>query len=411
MSPAAASALPSSSLLADRLARVKPSPTLAMTQRAAEMKAKGLDVIGLAAGEPDFDTPDFIKDAAIAAIKGGQTKYTPVGGTPALKKAICAKLLRDNGLTYQPNQIVVGNGAKQVIFNALVATVNAGDEVIIPAPFWVSYPDMVLFAEGTPVIVPSDEAAKFKLTPAGLEKAITPKSKWLLLNSPCNPTGAAYTEAELRALADVLLKHPQVMIVADDIYEHLAYDGFQFKTIAQVEPKLYARTLTVNGVSKAYSMTGWRIGYAAGPKELIAAIADIQSHSTSNACSISQAASVAALEGPQEFLNDWRKSFAARRDLVVNALNAIPGISCLKPEGAFYVFPRMKELVGKKTPEGKVITDCGAFCDYLLEAAHVAAVPGGAFGLGGYFRISYATSEKALEEAMKRIAEAVARLS
>ncbi|NBX03162.1 MAG: pyridoxal phosphate-dependent aminotransferase [Alphaproteobacteria bacterium] len=396
---------------ASRLSRVKPSPTLAVTAKAAELKAAGKDVIGLGAGEPDFDTPQHIKDAAVAAIAAGQTKYTPVAGTPALKKAIADKFLRENELTYAPNQIVAGTGAKQIIFNAFLATLNAGDEVIIPAPYWVSYPDMVLFAEGTPVIAEASEATAFKLTPAALEKAITPKTRWLILNSPSNPTGAAYTQAELRALADVLLKHPHVWILADDIYEHLAYDGFKFLTIAQVEPKLYERTLTVNGVSKAYAMTGWRIGYAGGPKELIAAISDIQSHSTSNPSSISQAASVAALNGPQEFLADWRNSFASRRNLVVDALNKIDGISCLKPEGAFYVFPNIKKLIGKKTPSGKTIESCNQFCDYLLEEALVAAVAGSAFGMGGYFRISYATSEKALTEAMNRIAKACAALS
>ncbi len=397
--------------VANRLSRVKPSPTLAVTAKAAELKAAGKDVIGLGAGEPDFDTPEHIKQAAIEAMKRGDTKYTPVGGTPALKKAIIDKFKRDNGLDYAANQIIAGVGAKQVIFNAMLATLNAGDEVIIPAPYWVSYPDMVLFAEGTPVVVSCKESDHFKLSPQALDKAITPKTKWLILNSPSNPTGSAYSEKELRALADVLLKHPHVMILADDIYEHLIYDGFVFKTIAQVEPKLYERTLTVNGVSKAYSMTGWRIGYAGGPKQLIAAIADIQSHSTSNACSISQAASVAALNGPQEFLKDWRDSFSKRRNLVVDALNAIPGITCLKPEGAFYVFPSIKGLIGKKTPSGKVIDRCVSFCEYLLEDANVAAVFGEAFGMGGYFRISYATSEKNLNEAMARIRKACEKLS
>lgn len=394
------------SLIANRLARVKPSPTMAITAKANELKAAGKDVIGLAAGEPDFDTPDFVKQAAMDAIKRGDTKYTAVAGTPLLKKAIAEKFKRENGLTYATNQIVAGCGAKQVIFNALLATLNEGDEVIIPAPYWVSYPDMALFAEGVPVEVPCREEDGFKLSPAALEKAITPKTKWLILNSPSNPTGGAYSEKELRALAGVLLKHPQVWILSDDIYEHLCYDGFAFATIAQVEPKLYARTLTVNGVSKAYAMTGWRIGYAGGPKELIAAVADIQSHSTSNPCSISQAAAAAALSGPQAFLQDWKKSFAARRNLVVEALNKIPGIKCLTPEGAFYVFPNIKELLGKKTPQGKTIKTCNDFCGYLLEEALVAAVPGSAFGMGGYFRISYATSEKLLTEAMARIEKA-----
>jgi len=396
---------------ANRLSRVKPSPTLAVTAKAAELKAAGKDVIGLGAGEPDFDTPEHIKQAAIEAINGGQTKYTQVAGTPQLKKAIIEKFARENGLAYAANQVIAGTGAKQIIFNAFLATLNSGDEVIIPAPYWVSYPDMVLFAEGTPVEVKCPEEDHFKLTPAVLEKAITPKTRWLILNSPSNPTGAAYSEAELRALADVLLKHPHVWILADDIYEHLAYDGFTFKTIAQVEPRLLDRTLTVNGVSKAYAMTGWRIGYAGGPKALIAAISDIQSHSTSNPCSISQAASVAALSGPQDFLVQWRESFATRRNLVADALNAIPGLSCLKPEGAFYVFPKMKGLLGKTTPAGKKIESCNDFCTYLLEDALVAVVPGSAFGMGGYFRISYATSEALLKEAMARIAKAVAALT
>jgi aspartate aminotransferase len=396
--------------LATRLSRVKPSPTLAVTAKAAELKAAGKDVIGLGAGEPDFDTPEFVKNAAIEAIKRGETKYTPVGGTAALKKAICDKFKRENNLTYAPNQIVASTGAKQIIFNAFLATLNAGDEVIIPAPYWVSYPDMALFAEGTPVTISCAEKDGFKLKPEALEKAITKKTKWLILNSPSNPTGAAYSTKELRALADVLLKHPNVWILSDDIYEHLNYDGFQFATIAQVEPKLYDRTLTVNGMSKAYSMTGWRLGYAGGPKQLITAITDIQSQSTSNPCSISQAAAVAALSGPQEFLQDWKKSFAARRNLVVDSLNAIPGISCLKPEGAFYVFPNMKGLIGKKTPQGKTISSSADFCDYLLEQALVAVVAGSAFGAEGHFRISYATSEKALTGAMERIKKACAEL-
>lgn len=398
------------SFIANRLSNVKPSPTLAVTAKAAALKAEGKKVIGLGAGEPDFDTPDHIKDAAIAAIKAGETKYTPVGGTPALKNAIISKFKRDNELEYVASEIVASCGAKQVIFNALVATLNAGDEVIIPAPYWVSYPDMVLFAEGTPVIVNCPEDKGFKLQPEALDAAITQNTKWLILNSPSNPTGAAYTRAELQAVADVLLKHPQVHIIADDIYEHLAYDGFQFATLAQVEPKLRDRTLTVNGVSKAYAMTGWRIGYAGGPKHLISAISDIQSHSTSNPCSISQAASVAALNGDQAFLQSWKQSFAARRNFVVGALNEIPGITCLKPEGAFYVFPSMKALVGKKTPSGKGIDSCVSFCDYLLEDALVAAVFGEAFGMGGYFRISYATSENVLSEAMVRIKEVVLKL-
>lgn len=399
-----------SALIAARLANVKPSPTMAVTARAAELKASGKDVIGLGAGEPDFDTPEHIKKAAIEAIGRGETKYTAVTGTPALKKAVSEKFARENGLTYAPNQIVVGCGAKQVIFNAMLATLNAGDEVIIPAPYWVSYPDMVIFAEGTPVTVDCKEEDGFKLKPEALAKAITARTRWLILNSPSNPTGAAYAESELLALAEVLRQHPQVWILADDIYEHLVYDGFTFKTIAQVAPDLANRTLTVNGVSKAFSMTGWRIGYAGGPKELITAIGDIQSHSTSNACSVSQAASLAALTGPIDFLNDWRQSFAARRDLVVEGLNAIPGITCQKPEGAFYVFPNIKGLLGKKTASGKSIETCNQFCELLLEEGLVAAVAGSAFGKGGYFRISYATSEKLLVEALKRIRAVVESL-
>ncbi len=408
--PVPAATASSALVIANRLNLVKPSPTLAVTAKAAELKASGKDVIGLGAGEPDFDTPDHIKEAAIEAIRRGDTKYTAVAGTPALKKAICDKFKRENGLDYAANQIVAGVGAKQVIFNALLATLSAGDEVIIPAPYWVSYPDMVLFAEGKPVIISCGEERGFKLSPQDLEKAITPKTRWLILNSPSNPTGAAYTKAELQALAEVLMKHPQVWIMADDIYEHLAYDNFQFFTIAQVEPKLYTRTLTVNGLSKAYAMTGWRLGYAGGPKELISAISDIQSHSTSNPCSITQAAGVVALNGPQEFLQTWKASFAARRNLVAKALNDISGLTCKVPEGAFYVFPSMKGLVGKKTPQGKIIETDKDFCDYLLEHALVAAVFGKAFGMEGYFRISYATSEKVLVEAMSRIKKAVGEL-
>lgn len=397
--------------LAERLSRIKPSPTIAVTMRAAELKAAGKDVIGLGAGEPDFDTPDSIKQAAMDAIHAGQTKYTPVGGTPALKKAISEKFKRENGLAYAPDQIVAGTGAKQIIFNAFLATLNAGDEVVIPAPYWVSYPDMVLFAEGVPVIVPCPEAQGFKLSPAALDKAITPRTKWVLLNSPGNPTGAAYTQEELRAVCDVLLAHPQVWVLSDDIYEHLLYDGLTFHTPAQIEPKLMSRTLTVNGVSKAYAMTGWRLGYAGGPKELIAAMTDIQSQSTSNPCSISQAASVAALNGPQDFLPAWRKAFAERRDKVVHWLNEIPGIHCTKPQGAFYVFPQCSALFGKKTPDGKTIHDSTGLCEYLLDYALVAGVAGSAFGLEGYFRISYATSETLLEKACARIRKACALLT
>lgn len=394
--------------LASRLGRIKPSPTIAVTMKAAELKAAGKDVIGLGAGEPDFNTPVNICNAAKAAMDKGETKYTPVGGTVALKKAIIEKFKRENELEYKPNEIIVGTGGKQVIFNALLATLNPGDEVIIPAPYWVSYPDIVAFAEGTPVEVKCD--GTFKIKPEQLEKAITPKTKWLILNSPSNPTGAAYSEAELKALAAVLLKHEHVWVMTDDIYEHLVYDNFKFKTIAQVEPKLKARTLTVNGVSKAYSMTGWRIGYAGGEAKLISAMDMLQSQSTSNPSSISQAAAVEALNGDQEFLAEWRKDFASRRDLVVAALNKIEGITCATPEGAFYVYPSCAGLIGRKTPDGKPLENSNDVATYLLESVGVAVVPGTAFGLDPYFRISYATSAKALTEACSRIAKACAEL-
>jgi len=400
----------SSSIISPRLSKVKASPTLGITKLAQELKAQGKDVIGLAAGEPDFDTPDFIKEAAYAAIKSGQTKYTAVDGTPALKQAIVDKFARENGLSYKTSQITVGTGGKQVIYNAMMASVGAGDEVIIPAPYWVSYPDMVNLAEGTPVFVPTTAENKFRLRPEDLEKAITPKTKWLILNSPSNPSGAAYSREELRGLAEVLLRHPHVWILTDDMYEHLVYDGFEFATIAQVEPALYDRTLTVNGVSKAYSMTGWRIGYAGGPEILIKKMAEIQGHSTSNPCSISQAAAVAALNGDQGFLKDWVKTFQGRRDLVFEALNTIPGISCPKPEGAFYVYPSCAGLIGSKTPEGKVIETDEDFAKYLLQCEGVAVVQGAGFGLSPAFRISYATSESALKDACDRIKRACAKL-
>lgn len=396
--------------IASRLGRIKPSPTIAVTTRAAELKAAGKDVIGLGAGEPDFNTPDFIVEAAHAAAKAGQTKYTAVDGTPALKDAIIAKFKRDSGLTYERSQITVGTGGKQVLYNALMATLNPGDEVIIPAPYWVSYPDMTLLAEGTPVIVECSEANGFKLQAAQLEAAITPKTKWLILNSPSNPTGAAYSYEELKALTDVLVKYPHVYIMSDDIYEHLVYDGFKFCTPAQVEPKLYDRVLTCNGASKAYAMTGWRIGYAAGPKEIIKAIAVIQSQSTSNPCSISQAATVAALNGDQSFLKEWCDVYKARRDMVVEMLNQAEGVTCKTPEGAFYVYPSCAGCIGKTTPEGKVIKTDEDFVTYLLETAGVAAVHGEAFGLSPYFRISYATSTEALKEACTRIQKACAAL-
>jgi aspartate aminotransferase len=399
------------SIVAERLQRVKPSPTIAVTMKAAELKAAGKNVIGLGAGEPDFDTPQNIKDAAKKAIDAGDTKYTAVDGTPALKKAIAAKFERENGLKYAPNQITVGTGGKQVLYNALMATVNPGDEVIVPAPYWVSYPDMVILAEGKPVEVACSENQGFKLTPEALEAAITPKTKWLILNSPSNPTGAAYTEADLKALAAVLVKHPHVWIMTDDMYEHLLYDGFKFATIAQVEPKLYDRTLTVNGVSKAYCMTGWRIGYAGGPAQLIKAMQAIQSQSTSNPSSVSQAAAVEALNGPNGFIAEHNKVFAERRDLVVKMLNEAKGLRCPKPEGAFYVFPSCAGTIGKKTPEGKVIETDTDFVTYLLESVGVAVVQGSAFGLAPYFRISYATSTEALRDACTRIQKACAALT
>ncbi|MBV8534368.1 MAG: pyridoxal phosphate-dependent aminotransferase, partial [Alphaproteobacteria bacterium] len=363
-------------VLAERLSRVKPSPTLAVTAKAIELKAAGRDVIGLGAGEPDFDTPDNIKEAAIAAIRKGQTKYTVVDGTMELKQAICTKFKRENGLDYKPNQVTVGTGGKQVLYNALMATLSRGDEVIIPAPYWVSYPDMVELAEGTPVIVACSQNNGFKLRPEDLEAAVTPRTKWIILNSPSNPTGAAYTRAELKALTDVLLRHPHVWALVDDMYEHVLYDGFEFSTLAQVEPRLYERTLTLNGVSKAYCMTGWRIGYAAGPVELIKGIAAVQSQSTSNPCSISQAASVAALNGPQDFIPKHNTEFKRRRDMVVEMLNKAKGIHCLTPEGAFYVYPSCAGTIGRKTPQGKVIKTDEDFVTYLLESKGVAVVQG-----------------------------------
>ncbi len=398
------------SILARRLSVIKPSPTIAVAAKAAALKAEGRDIIALGLGEPDYDTPDFIKDAAIAAIRKGDTKYTAVDGTPALKDAIIAKFKRDNNLTYTREQISVGVGGKQVLFNALMATVNPGDEVIIPAPYWVSYPDMVLLAEGKPVIVKCSEQNKFKLQPADLEKAITPQTKWLILNSPSNPTGAAYSREEMKALTDVLLRHPHVWVMTDDIYECLVYDGFKFHTAAEVEPKLYERALTVNGVSKAYSMTGWRIGYAGGAKEVIKAMAVLQSQSTFNPASISQAAAAAALNGDQSFLNEWRATYKRRRDLVAGRINAIKGLSCPLPEGAFYVYVSCAAFIGSRTPQGKTIENDTDFVTYLLESEGVACVQGEAFGLAPYFRISYATSDALLEEACKRIERACGAL-
>ena len=389
--------------LSDTLARVKPSATIAVSNMAAELKAAGKDVIGLGAGEPDFDTPQNIKDAAKAAIDAGRTKYTAVDGLPELKKAICAKFARENGLTYAPNQISVGTGGKQILYNALMATLNPGDEVIIPAPYWVSYPDMVLLAGGTPVTVAAGIDTQFKLTPAALEAAITPNTKWFIFNSPSNPTGAGYTSAELKALTDVLMKHPQVWVMSDDMYEHLVFDDFEFCTPVEVEPGLYDRTLTCNGVSKAYAMTGWRIGYAAGPVALIKAMGTIQSQSTSNPCSVSQHAALEALSGPQDFLADWRRVFQGRRDLVVSMLNQAPGIRCPKPEGAFYVYPDISGCIGKATPAGTLITNDEVFATALLEETGVAVVFGAAFGVSPNFRVSYATSDEVLREACSRI--------
>ena len=397
--------------LADRLARVKASPTMAITALATELKAAGRDIISLSVGEPDFETPENIKEAGIAAIRRGDTKYTVFDGRVELKQAIAAKFKRENGLDYETSQITVSSGGKQVLYNAMVATLNPGDEVIIPAPYWVSYPEMVLLADATPVPVACPQNYGFKMRPEDLEVAITPKTKWLILNSPSNPTGAAYTEADLRAVADVLLKHPHVWVMTDDMYEHLTYDGFEYKTIAQVEPRLYERTLTVNGVSKAYCMTGWRIGYAGGPKHLIKAMGAIQSNSTANPCSISQAAAIEALNGPQDFIAPNAEIFKQRRDLVVSALNKIPGLHCPLPEGAFYVYPSCAGLLGKKTPQGEVIKTDEDFVKYLLAAEGVAVVHGDAFGLAPHFRISYATGTETLKEACRRIERACLALT
>lgn len=389
--------------LSDTLARVKPSPTIAVTTKAQQLKSEGKDVIGLGAGEPDFDTPENIREAAKRAIDNGKTRYTAVDGIPELKAAICSKFLRENGLTYTPQQISVGTGGKQILYNALMATLNPGDEVIIPAPYWVSYPDMVLLAGGTPVPVVAGIETDFKLTPEQLEAAITPKTKWFIFNSPSNPTGAGYTRDELKGLTDVLMRHPHVWVMSDDMYEHLVFDDFEFCTPAEIEPGLYDRTLTCNGVSKAYAMTGWRIGYAGGPVSLIKAMGTIQSQSTSNPCSVSQYAALEALSGPQDFLADWRKVFQGRRDLVVSMLNQAKGIRCPKPEGAFYVYPDISGCIGKATPAGTVISNDEVFATALLEETGVAVVFGAAFGLSPNFRVSYATSDEVLREACTRI--------
>ena len=392
------------------LDRIQPSATIAMTGRVADLKRQGIDVIGLAAGEPDFDTPDFVKDAAIEAIREGRTKYTVVDGTAELKSAIVAKFRRDNGLAYETNQISVNVGGKQTLFNALVATLDPGDEVVIPAPYWVSYPDIVQFAGGVPVFVAAGAAQGYKILPAQLDAAIGPKTRWVILNSPSNPSGAAYSAAELKALGEVLERHPHVFVMTDDMYEHILYDGFRFATIAEVCPSLVDRTLTVNGCSKAYAMTGWRIGYAGGPAWLIKAMAKLQSQSTSNPCSIAQAAAVAALNGPQDFLAERTIVFQRRRDLVVERLNAIPGIACPTPEGAFYVYPDVSGLIGRTTPAGQRIDTDEQLVGYLLDVGRVAAVQGVAFGLSPAFRVSYATSDELLAKACDRIAEACANL-
>ena len=391
--------------LSATLDRVKPSPTIAVTTKAQELKAAGRDIIALGAGEPDFDTPANIREAAKRAIDEGKTRYTAVDGIPELKKAICAKFERENALSYTPAQVTVGTGGKQVLYNALMATLNAGDEVIIPAPYWVSYPDMVLLAGGTPVVVECSLENRFKITAEQLEQAITPKTKWFLFNSPSNPTGAGYNREELKALTDVLLRHPHVWVLTDDMYEHLVFDDFKFCTPAEVEPALYDRTLTVNGVSKAYAMTGWRIGYAAGPVPLITAIRKIQSQSTSNPCSVSQWAAVEALNGPQDFLETNRAVFQRRRDLVVSMLNEAKGINCPVPEGAFYVYPDISGCIGKTSAGGARIENDEAFVSALLEETGVAVVFGAAFGLSPNFRVSYATSDKELQDACSRIQE------
>ncbi|MFD1883823.1 pyridoxal phosphate-dependent aminotransferase [Paracoccus pacificus] len=389
--------------LSDTLARVKPSPTIAITNQARELAAEGRDIISLSAGEPDFDTPEHIREAAKAAIDAGHTRYTAVDGIPELKRAICAKFKRDNGLDYKPSQITVGTGGKQILYNALIATLNPGDEVIIPAPYWVSYPDMVLLAGGTPVIVEAGMENGYKISAEQLEAAITPRTKWVILNSPSNPTGAGYTRDDMKKLTDVLMRHPQVWVLTDDIYEHLVFGDFKFVTPAEVEPGLIDRTLTVNGVSKSYAMTGWRIGYAGGPEALIKAMGKVQSQSTSNPTSISQYAALAALNGPQDFIPESRAVFQRRRDLVVSGLNQCEGIECPVPDGAFYVYPSIRGLIGKTSAKGVKITDDAAFATALLDETGVAVVFGAAFGLSPHFRISYATSDEVLQDAIGRI--------
>jgi len=391
------------STLSHNISRVKPSPTIAMSSLATQMKSEGRDIISLSAGEPDFDTPDHIKNAAIEAIKSGKTKYTDPDGMKILKEAVCTKFKVENNLTYNPNQISIGTGGKQILYNALMATINPGDEVIIPAPYWVSYPDMVLLAGGRPVFIEASSKNKYKISPEQLEKAITDKTKWFIFNSPSNPTGAGYSKNELKELTEILIKFPNVLIMTDDMYEHLAYDDFLFSTPAEVEPNLFERTLTCNGVSKAYAMTGWRIGFAGGPENLIKAMRKIQSQSTSNPCTISQWAALAALNGQKNFIDKNNEKFVRRRNLVVGKLNQIEGISCPMPEGAFYVYPDISGLIGKKTQNGQVISSDEDFCRSLLEEVGVAVVFGSAFGLSPNFRISYATSDELLTDACKRI--------
>ncbi|QHI98546.1 aminotransferase class I/II-fold pyridoxal phosphate-dependent enzyme [Xylophilus rhododendri] len=399
------------SFIASTLSRIKPSSTIAATQRARDLAAQGRDIVALSAGEPDFDTPENIKQAAIRAIAEGKTKYPPVSGIPALREAIVGKFQRENGLSYTPQQTMVSTGGKQVISNALLATLDPGDEVVIPTPYWVSYPELVALCNGVPVFAETSAASNFKLTPEVLDKAITPKTKWLILNSPSNPSGAAYTREELKALAEVLLRHPHVWVLADDIYEHLVYDGFEFTTIAQVEPALMDRTLTMNGVSKAYAMTGWRLGYGAGPLQLMKAMDSIQGQLTSGCCSISQWAAVEALNGPQDFLAERREVFRERRDMVVSMLNAADGISCRTPEGAFYVFASCAEVLGKRSPNGVVLHDDTTFATELLNAQGLAIVQGSAFGMGGHFRLSYAAATEQLTDACQRVQRFCASLT
>ena len=398
-------------LIAERMSLIKPSPTMAVTKMAAEMKAAGQDIIGLGAGEPDFDTPDHIKNAAIEAIKNGETKYTAVDGTPALKKAIAKKFYKDNSIKYNIDEIIVSVGGKQVLYNALMSSINPGDEVIIPSPFWVSYPDMVSLAGGVPIIVEGKEKNNFKIQPEDIRDKISTKTKWIIINSPSNPTGSSYSSEELRDIGNLLLEYENIFVMSDDIYEKIIYDDFKFFSLAEVLPELKDRILTVNGVSKAYAMTGWRIGYAGGPKHLITAMSKLQSQSTSNPSSISQAAALAALEGPEEFLLERNEKFKTRRDMVVKMINECNGLSCIKPSGAFYVYPSCSGIIGKSSKEGKLIENSIDFSAYLLESVGVAVVPGSAFGADPFFRISYATSDSILEEACNRIKKACEQLS